>query len=97
MPTYINLISWTDQGIRNIKEAPQRIDAFKKAVEAAGGKLIGFYLTMGEYDLVTIVDVPSDEVYANIALTTGSKGSVRTETMKAFTEDQFRNIIKKML
>ena len=96
MPTYINLISWTDQGIRNIKEAPQRIDAFKKAVEAAGGKVNGFYVTMGKYDIVTIVDVPSDEAIANIALSTGSKGSVRTETMKAFTEDQFRNLLTKM-
>jgi len=96
MPTYINLVSWTDQGIRNIKEAPQRIDAFKKAVEAAGGKLVGFYLTMGKYDIVTIVDAPNDEAIANIALTTGSKGSIRTETMKAFTEDQFRNIVTKV-
>jgi uncharacterized protein with GYD domain len=96
MPTYINLINWTDQGIKNIKEAPQRIDAFKKAVEAAGGKVNGFYVTMGKYDIVTIIDAPSDEVSANIALSTGSKGSIRTETMKAFTEDQFRKILTKM-
>jgi uncharacterized protein with GYD domain len=53
----------------------------------------GFYVTMGKYDIVTIVDVPSDEALASIALSTGSKGSIRTETMKAFTEDQFRNIL----
>jgi uncharacterized protein with GYD domain len=96
MPTYISLVCWTDQGIRNMKEAPQRIDAFKKSVEAAGGKLTGFYFTMGKYDLVTIIDAPSDEALANIVLNTGSKGSVRTETMKAFTEREFRNILKKM-
>jgi uncharacterized protein with GYD domain len=96
MPTYINLVNWTDQGIRNIKDAPQRIDAFKKAVEAAGGKVNGFYVTMGKYDIVTIVDVPSDEAVASILLNTGSKGSVRTETMKALTEDQFRNILTKV-
>jgi len=96
MPTYINLVSWTDQGIRNIKEAPQRIDAFRKTVEAAGGKLTGFYITMGKYDIVTIIDAPSDEALANITLNTGSKGSVRTETMKAFTEQEFRNILAKM-
>jgi uncharacterized protein with GYD domain len=96
MPTYINLVSWTDQGIRNIKEAPQRIDAFRKTVEAVGGKLTGFYVTMGKYDIVTIVDAPSDEAITNIALTTGSKGSVRTESMKAFTEQEFRNILAKM-
>jgi uncharacterized protein with GYD domain len=96
MPTYINLVSWTDQGIRNIKEAPQRIDAFRKTVEAAGGKLTGFYVTMGKYDIVTIIDAPSDEALANITLNTGSKGSVRTETLKAFTEQEFRNILAKM-
>ena len=88
MPTYINLVNWTDQGIRNINEAPQRIDAFKKAIEAAGGKLVGFYVAMGRYDIVTLVDAPNDEAIANIALSTGSKGSVRTETLKAFTEQE---------
>ena len=96
MPTYINLVSWTDQGIKNIKDAPTRIVAFKKAVEAAGGNLKGFYLTMGRYDIVTIIDAPDDEAYANIAITTASKGSVRTETMKAFTEEQFQNIVSKI-
>jgi uncharacterized protein with GYD domain len=94
--TYINLVNWTDQGIRNISEAPQRIDAFKKTVEAAGGKLTGFYVTMGRYDLVTIVEAPNDEAIANIALSTGSRGSVRTESLKAFTESEFRNILTKL-
>lgn len=93
MPTYISLVSWTDQGIRNVKEAPRRVDDFKKAVEATGGKVNGFYLTMGKYDIVVIVDLPSDETAAAIVLSTGSRGNIRTETMKAFPEDQFRNII----
>ena len=96
MPTYINLVNWTDQGIKNIKEAPQRMDAFKKLVEAEGGKLKGFYFTMGKYDIVTIIDAPNDEALANILLNTGSKGSIRSETMKAFTEEQFRNIVTKV-
>jgi uncharacterized protein with GYD domain len=96
MPIYINLISWTDQGIKNIKDAPQRIDAFKKTVQAAGGKLTGFYVTMGKYDIVTIVDAPNDEALANIVFSVGSKGNVRTRTLKAFTEDQFRTMVAKM-
>jgi uncharacterized protein with GYD domain len=96
MPTYINLVNWTDQGISNIKEGPQRMDAFKKLVEAVGGKLKGFYFTMGRYDIVTIIDAPSDEALANIVISTESKGSVRTETMKALTEDQFRDMITKI-
>jgi uncharacterized protein with GYD domain len=96
MPIYISLVRWTDQGMRNIKEAPQRIDAFKKGVQAAGGKLTGFYVTMGKYDIVTIVDAPSDEAMASIVLSTESKGNVRIQTLKASTEDQFRAIVAKV-
>jgi len=96
MPTYISLVKWTDQGIRNVKESPQRLDAFKKGVEAAGGKVIGFYLTMGRYDMVTIVESPSDEVTAAMVLSIGRLGNVHTETMKAFPEEQYRGIIAKI-
>ncbi len=93
MPTYVVLANWTDQGIRTVKESPQRLDATKKAIEAAGGKLISFYLTMGKYDEVLIVEGPSDAVAAAIALSSGSQGNVRTETLKAFPEDEYRKII----
>ena len=96
MPTYIVLNSWTDQGIRNIKESPQRLDATRKAIEAAGGKVLGFYLTMGRYDSVLIVESPSDEVAATLALGAGSQGSIRTETLKAFPEAEYRKIIAKI-
>jgi len=93
MPTYVVLANWTDQGIRAVKESPQRLDATRKAIEAAGGKLIGFYLTMGKYDEVLIVEGPSDAVAATMALGSGSQGNVRTETLKAFPEDEYRKII----
>jgi len=93
MPTYVVLANWTDQGIRTVKESPQRLDATRKAIEAAGGKLIGFYLTMGKYDEVLIVEGPSDAVAATMALSSGSQGNVRTETLKAFPEDEYRKII----
>ena len=93
MPTYVVLANWTDQGIRTVKESPQRLDATKKAIEAAGGKLIGFYLTMGKYDEVLIVEGPRDAVAATMALSSGSQGNVRTETLKAFPEDEYRKII----
>ena len=96
MPTYVVLANWTDQGIRTVKKSPQRLDATRKAIEAAGGKLLGFYLTMGRYDEVLIVEGPSDEVAAAVALSAGSEGNVRTETMKAFTENQYREIISKV-
>lgn len=96
MPTYVTLMKWTDQGIRNVKESTQRLDAAKKAIEAAGGKWIGFYLTMGRYDAVSIGEFPSDEVATTFLLNLGSKGSIRTETLKAYPEDQYRNIIAKV-
>jgi uncharacterized protein with GYD domain len=96
MPTYITLANWTDQGIRNVKESPQRLDAAKKAIEAVGGKWVGFYLTMGRYDMVVIIEAPSDEVASAVLLAIGSGGSIRTETLRAYPEAQYRDIIAKM-
>jgi len=96
MPTYVVLANWTDQGIRTVKESPRRLAATRKAIEAAGGKILGFYLTMGKYDEVLIVEGPSDEVAATLALSSGSEGNVRTETLKAFTEAEYRRIIAKI-
>ena len=93
MATYITLLSYTEQGIRNVKESPQRRDAAKKAVESAGGKWLGYYLTMGEYDGAVITEAPSDEAYTAIILAIGSQGSVRTTTLKAFNEAEMDRII----
>ena len=96
MPTYISLVNWTNQGIRNIKASPRRLDSFKKEIEEAGGKLVGYYLTMGKYDSVLISELPSDEVAATLLLVGGSQGNVRTETLKAFNEDEYREIVAKI-
>ena len=95
MPKYISLTNFTDQGIRNIRGLPERWDNARKAIEAAGGS-VEYYLTMGQYDAVVITDFPSDEVGAAAALSIGSLGNVRTETLKAFTEAQTRQIISSM-
>jgi uncharacterized protein with GYD domain len=93
MPSYIVLGSWTQKGIENVKQSPSRLDAAKKAFAAAGGKLTAFYLTMGRCDFVTISEFPNDEAAAKAALALGSSGSVRTESLKAFTEAEYRKII----
>jgi len=93
MPTYITLLKWTEQGIRDVKQSPQRLDAAKQAFSAAGGKMTGFYMVMGEYDLVTISEAPSDEAYTSTMLALSSRGSIRTTTLKAFTEEEYRRII----
>ncbi len=92
----ICLMKLTEQGIRNIKYAPRRIAAAKEAVEAIGGKWIGFYLTMGEYDYVAIADFPSDEVAMTYLMSLGAAGNVRTTTLKGFTLDEFQSMVDKM-
>ncbi len=93
MPTYVTLINFTDQGIRNIKDSPKRLDAAKKMLKAMGGDLKQFYLTMGTYDIVVVAEAPNDEVVAKFALAVGSLGNVRTTTLKAFSEAEYRKVI----
>lgn len=96
MPTYISLFKLTDQGIKNIKDTPQRIEQGVKGLEAMGGKLVGFYSVMGEYDYVGISEAPSDEVITAFLLALGADGNVRTTTLKAFTTEEFVEIVKKL-
>lgn len=93
MPTYITLMNWTQKGIENVKESPNRLDMAKKAFQAAGAELKGFYLAMGRYDMVLVGEAPDDETAAKLALTIGSGGAIRTETLRVFTEDEYRQII----
>jgi len=94
MPTYIALYKFTDQGIKNIKAAPQRVENNVKAWEKMGGKLLGFYSTMGEYDYVSIAEAPNDAVASTFMLAVGAQGNVRTTTLKAFTTKEFAVIVK---
>jgi len=96
MPTYIILMNLTEQGIKNIKEAPQRIEAAAKALEAVGGKLKDFYTVMGSYDYVAIAEGPSDEAAMVQLFGLGAAGNVRTTTLKAFTKEEFVEILKKL-
>ena len=93
MATYITLIRYTQEGIQNMKESPERLDKAKEAIKAAGGELKTFYLTMGQYDAVVISEVPDDQTMSKLLLSIGSQGSSRGETLRAFTEDEYRKII----
>ena len=94
MATYISLISYTDQGVRDIKNAAKRLTAARKLLASMGGKLKGFYLTLGSYDIVSIAEAPDDETVAKFVLTLAAAGNVRTTTLKAFPEADFRKIIQ---
>ncbi len=93
MPTYISLLRLTQQGIQNIKESPNRVAASKKTFEAAGGRLRDIFVVTGQYDLVAVVEAPDDETAARILFANAALGNVRSETMRAFTEEEYRRIV----
>jgi uncharacterized protein with GYD domain len=93
MPTYVTLVRYTEQGIRNIKESPARLEAAKKLAQSVGAEIKSFYLALGAYDIVLTVDAPNDETATKLVLTIGSLGNVRTDTLRVFDEKEFRKII----
>jgi uncharacterized protein with GYD domain len=93
MPTYRALIHWTEQGIRNIKDSPNRLDAAKKSLKDMGGEVKTFYMLQGSYDAVLILEAPNDEALGKFLLKIGSAGNVRTTTMRAYPEAEYRKII----
>ena len=93
MPTYIALLNWTQQGIAKAKESPSRLDAGREAFKKTGVEIKDTYLTMGRYDLVCVIEAPDDETYAKAVLGLGAQGNVSTETLKAFSEDEYRRIV----
>jgi len=95
MPTYITLANFTDQGIRNIKETPDRLGAFKAMEEKLGISVKSVHYTVGSYDLVTVVE-GSDEAVTAALLKLGSLGNIRTQTLRAFSADEMKAIITKL-
>ena len=96
MAKYISLVNYKTKGIENIKESPSRLDAVKQLCESMGAKVEGFYLTMGRYDLILIMDAPDHETATKILLTTVSGGNVSTETLPALPENEYRKIISEL-
>ena len=96
MPTYVSLMSWTEEGIRTVKDSPDRVAQAGAAIQAAGGELKAIYMTMGEYDIVAITEAPSDEAAATILLTIAGQGSIRSQTMRAFTMDEFSGVVSNL-
>jgi uncharacterized protein with GYD domain len=92
MATYVTLLKFTDQGIRNIKDSPDRYGTFKAMAEKMGVTVKGFYYTTGHYDGLVIAEGPDEAVTATL-LKAGALGNVRTETLRAFTIDEAKRII----
>ena len=96
MAAYVLLIKWTDQGMRQIRDSPNRLDKAKAMLRDMGGQITAFYMTMGEYDMVATYEAPDDAVAARFTLMLGMLGNVRSTTMKAFPEKAYREIINSL-
>jgi uncharacterized protein with GYD domain len=93
MPSYLVLGRYTHKGIEGIRGAPARLDAVKQAARQAEVEIKGFYLTMGHYDFAVIMDARDDAAIAGLMLGVAAQGYVRSETLRAFPEDEYRKII----
>jgi uncharacterized protein with GYD domain len=96
MPTYVSLINWTDQGIKNFRDTVRRAEDFRGLVQRNGGQVRQIVWTLGEYDVVGVVDFPDDETATVTLLQLGALGNVRTKTMKAFDAEQMTAIIQRI-
>jgi len=94
MPAYISLANFTDQGVRSAKETVNRARAFEQALQSAGGRKIGIWWTLGQYDVVIIAEAPDDETITRLLLSTGMLGNVRTNTLRAYSEEEMEKIVQ---
>ena len=95
MTTYVSLINWTDQGIKNFRDTTQRAQDFSRLVESVGGRVRELLWTVGEYDIVCIVEFPDDEAGVAALLQVGSAGNIRSTTMRAFNAEEMAGIIRR--
>jgi uncharacterized protein with GYD domain len=93
MTTYVSLINWTDQGIREFHESTHRAEEFVKLVESRGGRVRELLWTVGEYDLVSVVDFPDEEAGVATLLQLSAAGNVRTRTLRAYSSGEMSAII----
>lgn len=95
MATFISLINWTEQGIKNYKDTVKRADAGRAAAQKMGGRVKDLYWTLGSCDLVVVSEFPDAESYTAFALALGSQGNVRTSTLRGYNDDEIGRIIAK--
>ncbi len=92
MSTYIILIRYTQKGIETIRDSPKRLEAVKKAFRDAGAEVKSFHLVLGQYDAVIVAEAPDEQTLAKLVLRIGAQGNIRTETLPAFKEEEYREI-----
>jgi uncharacterized protein with GYD domain len=97
MPKYVCLVSFTQQGLKNLGATTKRAEALQKHAEKMGVKVIHTFWTVGQYDLVHVLDAPDDRTAAGLAFSLGAVGNVRTETMRAFDREEMTEILEKVI
>ncbi len=93
MPTYVALMNWTDQGIRDVKDSVQRRDQADALAQKHGASIEQVYWTVGPYDLVCVLEAADDESMTAMLLELGSAGNLRTTTLRAYDRDEMSSII----
>ncbi|MEE9181234.1 MAG: GYD domain-containing protein [candidate division NC10 bacterium] len=96
MPRYVTLLNWTGKGVQNVKDTTKRFQEGLALFEKMGVKILSFYWTSGRYDAIAITEAADDETASAVALTLGSQGNIRTETLRAFDTEDMERILGKM-
>lgn len=95
MATYVTLIRFTEQGAKNVRETRKRADAFRDAAQKAGATVREIYWTLGAYDGLLILDAPDEQTITSIMVDLGALGNVRTQTMRAFDQDEIGQVLER--
>lgn len=93
MARYVVLFDWTDQGVRNAKDTVQRVGQARTAWEPRGVRIEALYWTLGDHDIVGVVDAPDDATLAAALLQLAGSGNVRTKTLRAFDEGEMQALL----
>lgn len=96
MATYLGLFKFTQKGAESLKESPGRIDAARELAKSLGGDLKEVYLAMGQFDLAAFIEAPNDEVVAKVLLATAQRGTVSTQTIRLFSEAEYRKLVAEL-
>lgn len=94
MQRYVMLVRFSDEGMRTIKDGPARLEEAREMLRSQGAELKDFYFTLGEYDAVAVVEAPDDQTVARMSLAIGARGTSRTQTLRAFSEEEYRKIVE---
>jgi uncharacterized protein with GYD domain len=96
MPTFIIMLSWTEQGIRNVKDSPKRLQAAREAAKKLGVEIKQVFLTNGEFDLLAIMETADGNNVAKLALALGAQGNLRSHTVRAWPEAEYVKLMSEL-